>query len=139
MNRVAATTAEASARMKRIRSSGTEPELAVRRALRQLGVRYRACPRPLPGTPDLANQTQGWAIFVHGCFWHGHRGCRLFTTPKTNTAFWEAKVEANRERDGRKSAALRRMGMQVITVWQCETRHPERLERRLSRLLKGTR
>lgn len=128
-------TPETTARMKSIRQAHTTPELAVRRVLRELGISYRTCVRSIPGTPDIANCTRGWAIFVHGCFWHGHRGCRLFTVPKTNTSFWTEKVRANRARDRRKVRQLQALGFRVVTVWQCETRNVERLRRRLSSAL----
>jgi DNA (cytosine-5)-methyltransferase 1 len=121
--------------MKSVRRSDTAPELAVRRVLGEMGVSYRTCARDLPGTPDVVNRRAGWALFVHGCFWHGHAGCDLFTVPKTNRRFWLEKVAANRKRDGRKARALRGLGFKVITVWQCETRHPEQLARRLRRVL----
>lgn len=85
------------------------------------GVRYRLNNSKLPGSPDLSNMTQGWAIFVHGCFWHGHRNCRRATVPKSNHAFWIAKIAANRARDSRKCRELRQMGLGVLTVWECKT------------------
>jgi DNA (cytosine-5)-methyltransferase 1 len=121
--------------MKRVRTSDTAPELAVRAILTSMGVSYRTCVRDLPGSPDVANRKAGWALFVHGCFWHGHAGCGLFTVPKTNKRFWSEKVAANRKRDARKARALRALGFRVITVWQCETREPEHLARRLRRVL----
>ena len=122
--------------MKRIRQAHTAPELAVREILRGLGVSYRTCVPGVPGTPDIMNRRAKWAIFVHGCYWHGHTGCKLFTVPKTNTQFWKEKICANQTRDRRKVRALRALGFKVITVWQCETRKPLRLARRLARLLK---
>jgi len=83
----------------------------------------------------MANRAQGWAVFVHGCFWHGHPSCRLATSPKTNRAFWTEKIAANRKRDARKVAALRAAGLRVLTVWQCETRDEGRLCARLRRTL----
>jgi DNA mismatch endonuclease (patch repair protein) len=124
-----------STRMKKIRQRGTEPELRVRRLLTRAGVRYRICPRDLPGRPDLANKRGRWAIFVHGCFWHAHPKCRLATIPKTNHAFWITKLAANRVRDRRKVQALREMGYNVITVWQCEIDDP-RLSQSLLRCLR---
>lgn len=121
--------------MRRVRTSDTAPELAVRRILTRMRVSYRTCARNLPGSPDIVNRKAGWAIFVHGCYWHGHVGCRLFTVPKTNQAFWSEKVTANRKRDARKARALRALGFKVITVWQCETRAPDQLGRRLRRVL----
>src|SRR4051794_676044 len=75
-------------RMRRVRRSGTEPELKVRRVLTRLGMRYRLSNRDLLGSPDVANRSRGWAVFVHGCFWHGHPGCRRASVPKTNCTFW---------------------------------------------------
>lgn len=121
--------------MKRIRQAHTAPELVVRLVLKELGVSFRACVRSLPGSPDIVNRKAGWAIFVHGCYWHGHSGCRLYTVPKSNTQFWKDKIAANRKRDARKSRALRKLGLRVITVWQCETSDVPRLRRRLERLV----
>src|SRR5689334_3643426 len=121
--------------MRRVKQADTAPELAVRRVLKGMGVSYRTCVRSLPGSPDVVNRRSRWAIFVHGCFWHGHSGCGLFTVPKSNRRFWVDKVAANRKRDARKNRALRALGFRVVTVWQCETRDPERLARRLRRVL----
>lgn len=115
------TDAATSRRMAGIRQKGTTPELAVRRALTRLGLRYRITNRDLPGSPDLANRSRRWAIFVHGCFWHRHRDCRRTSTPTRNREFWEAKFTANIERDRRAVDALRRAGYHVATVWECET------------------
>jgi len=126
--------AATTARMKAVRQEGTEPELRVRRLLSHAGLRYRICPADLPGRPDLANKGQRWVLFVHGCFWHAHPNCRLATVPKTNRAFWVAKLTANRARDASKAQALRKLGYNVVTVWQCELddpRLPLSLPRRL--------
>ena len=109
-----------SARLGRIRPADTKPELAVRRILTELGHRYRVRNRDLPGSPDIANRSRKWAVFVHGCFWHRHAGCGRATTPKRNAEFWIEKFETNRRRDRRVRAALRRMGFVVVTVWECE-------------------
>jgi DNA mismatch endonuclease (patch repair protein) len=114
------TDAATSARMGRVRQSGTAPELLVRRALAALGMRYTTRNRDLPGSPDLANRARRWAVFVHGCYWHRHAGCRMATTPKTNTAFWLAKFARNVERDRAMRAALRRLGYRVLTIWECQ-------------------
>lgn len=106
--------------MKAIRRHGTRPELLVRRFLSSHGIRYRCNGRGLPGSPDLVNRTKGWAVFVHGCFWHGHQGCPRATTPKRNRAFWIAKIQANKRRDAKKEAALRRAGLSVRIVWECD-------------------
>lgn len=129
--RVKSSSLQASARMKRVRQRDTGPEMIVRRLLRQIGVGYRVCRQNLPGRPDISNATQGWCIFVHGCFWHGHRDCALATTPRANRAWWHKKIADNRARDRRKEAALEEHGFRVETIWQCETRDLGRLERQL--------
>jgi DNA mismatch endonuclease, patch repair protein len=121
--------------MGRVRQKGTSPELRVQGILREMGIRFRTNVRTLPGRPDIANRTKRFAIFVHGCFWHRHRGCGRTTTPKTNAVFWLTKFAANIERDKAKSRELRRSGFKVVTVWECETRHPDRLRRKLERVL----
>ncbi len=130
-----APTADVSARMKRVRQRDTKPEQEVRRILWRLGLRFRTCVRTLSGSPDIANMTQKWAVFVHGCFWHGHRGCRLATVPKTNRQWWLEKLATNRARDARKRSRLRADGYNVVTVWQCELSKPEKLERKLAKEL----
>lgn len=122
-------------RMRRVRRSNTLPEQAVRRIIRSLGASYRICPPNLPGRPDIANCCHQWAVFVHGCFWHGHEGCRLATKPKRNAAFWAAKIAANKRRDAGKTRALRSLGFQVLVVWQCELAKHRLLEQRLKRFL----
>jgi DNA mismatch endonuclease (patch repair protein) len=114
------TTALASERMSLIRHRNTAPEMRVRRAIAAMGVRYRTGNRDLPGSPDLANRSRTWAIFVHGCFWHHHAGCGRASIPKSNRDFWEAKFAANRTRDTRARHALETMGFRVVTLWECE-------------------
>jgi DNA mismatch endonuclease (patch repair protein) len=121
-------------RMARVRQRDTAPELAVRQALTAAGIRYRICLPSLPGRPDIANLSRGWALFVHGCFWHGHAGCTLARLPRTNNAFWTAKIEANRLRDRRKEMALTALGLRVYTVWQCQLDDETTLSRLVSRL-----
>lgn len=133
--------AKRSEMMRAVRQRGTEPEMAVRAILRELGVRYRLNHPGLPGRPDFANRTRSWAIFVHGCFWHGHRNCRRTKgggtgrVPATNTNWWHGKIEANRARDARKARALRESGLTVLTVWECELRDPAKVRRKLTRFL----
>jgi len=105
-----------------IRQKGTKPELAVRSALRELGYRYRLNVTKLAGSPDIVVSGTRTAIFVHGCFWHRHPGCRLASTPKSNVAFWEEKFVRNVERDKKVLDDLRFAGWKVITIWECETR-----------------
>ncbi len=107
--------------MGRVRQKDTGPEQAVASALRSLGAGYRKNVRSLPGSPDFANKSRKWAVFVHGCFWHRHTGCRRATTPKANRDFWLDKFATNRTRDARAICALRRMGFRVAVVWECET------------------
>src|SRR5688572_15632999 len=95
-----------SARMGLVRQKGTRPELLVRRALSALGHRFRLANRDLPGSPDIANRSRRWAVFVHGCFWHRH-GCKASTTPARNREFWEAKFARNVARDQRRAGELR--------------------------------
>src|ERR1700674_5066845 len=109
-----------SALMARVRQRGTAAELVVASALRSLGASYRLNVRTLPGSPDFANRTRRWAVFVHGCFWHRHAGCVRATVPKTNKKFWQTKFAANRVRDRRAIRMLRRSGYRVIVVWECE-------------------
>ena len=125
------TDSETSARMGRVRQRDTEPELLVRRTCRSLGLHYRTRNRDLPGSPDLANRTRRWALFVHGCYWHRHDGCPKATTPRRNTEFWIAKFAANVDRDRKALLELRKRGYHVLTIWECETAHPTDLRRRL--------
>lgn len=126
-----ASDAETFRRLSRQRQKHTAPEVAVRRALFRLGHRFRIENRDLPGSPDAANRSRRWAVFVHGCFWHAHRGCSRATMPKRNRAWWEDKFHDNRARDRRVAAALRRDGYRVVIVWECETRDERTLEKRL--------
>ena len=126
-----------SARLGRIRQQDTAPELTVRSIVRELGLRYRIRNRDLPGSPDLANRTRRWAVFVHGCYWHSHEGCYRATVPKRNREFWEAKFIANEKRDRQSAANLKRRGFAVVTVWECELARPWVVRRRLARLVSG--
>jgi len=106
--------------MKRVRRQGTDLEIAVRRYLWREGVRFTAHNRDLPGSPDIANRSRRWAVFVHGCFWHGHQHCDLAQLPKSNRAFWSKKIRQNRRRDIAKAAELESLGFEVVTLWGCE-------------------
>jgi DNA mismatch endonuclease (patch repair protein) len=119
--------------MKRQRQANTTPEILTRQIVHRLGHRFRLRNTDLPGTPDLANRTRRWAIFVHGCYWHAHRGCHRATVPKRNRQFWLEKFEDNRRRDRRKQRQLRELGYTVLTVWECETKEPTFLVRKLRR------
>jgi DNA mismatch endonuclease, patch repair protein len=121
--------------MARIRGKDTAPERAVRSLVHGLGYRFRLHGRDLPGRPDLVLPRLATVIFVHGCFWHRHQGCRFTTTPSTRARFWQDKFSRNVARDRRTAAALRRLGWSVITVWECQLRRPDRLRARLQRFL----
>jgi len=125
--------------MRAVRRTGTPAEIQVGLILKAGGVRYRRNNRSLPGSPDLSNRARGWAIFVHGCFWHGHADCSKTKggphgrIPLSNAGFWAPKIATNRDRDRRKAAELRAMDLRVLTVWECELKNPARLARRLRR------
>jgi len=101
------------------RSTGTKPEVRLRHALWQRGLRYRINVKGLPGSPDIVLRKYHTAIFVHGCFWHGHEGCPKYTVPETNRDFWVAKVARNRERDQEVWRRLEAKGWAVLVVWEC--------------------
>ncbi|MFN4089252.1 MAG: very short patch repair endonuclease [Alphaproteobacteria bacterium] len=125
--------------MSRVRQRGTAAERRVATALRAAGHAYRLNVRSLPGSPDFANRKRRWVVFVNGCFWHRHTGCRRGTVPKANAAFWHEKFEANRKRDARAIRALRRAGYRVIVVWECEAADGDTLRSRLSKVLEARR
>lgn len=106
--------------MQRTRQAGTRAELNVGVILRRLGMHYRKNVRALPGSPDFANARGKWAIFVNGCYWHHHRGCKRATIPKANRQFWLDKFHANRTRDARAIRLLRSIGFKVVILWECE-------------------
>lgn len=117
--------------MSKVRSKDTTPELLVRRLLTRLGYRYRLHRKDLPGNPDIAFVGRRKAIFVHGCFWHGHDCKRGARVPKTNTAYWTAKIARNRVRDAAAIDALGANGWEVLTLFECEMRDAEPLQHRL--------
>lgn len=108
--------------MSGIRGKNTKPELLLRRGLHALGFRFRLHDKKLPGSPDLVFPKYHAVLFVNGCFWHGHQGCRYFKVPSTRQEFWLAKIEANQARDERVHADLIESGWRVGTVWECATR-----------------
>ena len=127
--------------MSRIRSKNTQPEMILRRGLHALGFRYRLHDRKLPGTPDLTFPRRRVALFVHGCFWHGH-DCPLFRWPKTREEFWRAKIARNIENDRKHRAALLADGLRVGVVWECAIKRRDRSEvdaviRRVARWIEG--
>jgi len=126
---------ERSERMRRIRSKDSKAELTVRRLVHSMGYRYRLHRRDLPGTPDMVFPSRRKAIFVHGCFWHGHENCGRM--PKSRRDFWDAKIRANKERDQRKERELEEMGWSFLVVWECQVRDKTRLETEIRELLDG--
>jgi DNA mismatch endonuclease, patch repair protein len=120
--------------MASVKTANTGPEWTVRRLLHGSGYRYRLHVKTLPGKPDITFPGRRKAIFVHGCFWHAH-GCAKGRAPKSRLDYWEPKLEANRARDGRNVAELRSLGWETLTVWQCETKEPDTLLRRLKDFL----
>lgn len=109
--------------MSRVGNKNTKPELLVRRILHRAGYRFRLHRSDLPGSPDVVLPRWRTAVFVHGCFWHGHEGCRRSKLPSTRTDFWQTKVERNQERDGIAKKALERLGYKVVTLWECELKN----------------
>jgi DNA mismatch endonuclease (patch repair protein) len=120
-----------------IRGKNTKIEVNVRRIVHALGYRFRLHRRDLPGTPDIAFPSRRKVIFVHGCFWHQHLGCRKANLPKTRANFWRTKLAENKARDKRSVAALRREGWGVLVVWECEITDTEHLRQTLRRFLDG--
>jgi len=125
-----------SAVMRRVKGRDTTPEMAVRKALTGLGVRYRLHRADLPGKPDIVMPGRRLAIFVHGCFWHGHDCARGARVPKQNRDYWVGKVDRNRARDERSRDALAARGWRVETLWECDLKDSEALRARLRKLLK---
>jgi DNA mismatch endonuclease (patch repair protein) len=129
--------------MRAVGQEDTNAELRVRGLLHALGIHYRVRNRDLPGSPDVANRSSNWAIFVNGCFWHGHKNCkktkstRSSRVPKTRADFWSHKLGANRSRDAKKCRELRHMGYRVLILWECDLSDPERVSDRLCRFCTG--
>lgn len=123
--------------MSRIRKANTKPEMIVRRAAHGLGYRFRLHKRNLPGTPDLVFARRRKVIFVHGCFWHQHGGCRHAMMPRTRTKYWVPKLARNVERDAETLCRLSDQGWRALVLWECEVKDPERLNRLLRKFLDG--
>ena len=122
--------------MSRIKGKDTKPEMLVRKFLFSNGLRYRLHDKKLPGKPDLVLTKYRIVIFVHGCFWHGHNGCKYYVIPKTRTKWWKEKIDGNIERDITAGKQLKSDGWKVIVVWECELK-PEKREKRLTTLLES--
>ena len=125
--------------MSRIRGKNTKPEILVRKGLHTRGFRFRLHNKKLYGSPDIVLPKYGVAIMVNGCFWHGHKGCRYATKPKSNIEFWETKIARNLHRDEVTTAHLEALGWTVITVWECELRNSSQLDERLNALTEDIR
>lgn len=108
--------------MSRVRSKDTGPEMLVRHHLHALGFRYSLHSQKLPGHPDIVLRKWHTVIFVNGCFWHRHEGCRLARMPKSNVEFWQTKFERNVKRDRKEHAELEKAGWRVIVIWECEVK-----------------
>jgi len=124
-----------SRRMATVKSRNTGPERTVRSMVHALGIRFRLANRELPGSPDLANRSKGWAIFVHGCFWHSHQGCSRATQPKSNQRYWRKKFGTNRARDLASTKRLRQCGFRVLVLWECQLHASDRLKKKLRAFL----
>lgn len=114
--------------MSRIKGKNTKPEIAIRKWLWSRGYRYRLHVKGLPGKPDIVLTRLKTIVFVHGCYWHRHPGCKYAYEPKSRVEFWTAKFVDNVDRDKRNQNALMEMGWRVVVIWECETRDPNRLE-----------
>lgn len=121
--------------MQQIRSTNTKPEMLVRRWLHAHGYRYRLHDKKLPGKPDIVLPRYRTLILVHGCFWHGHTGCKYYVVPKTKTDWWLNKINTNKANDTKAVKALKKDGWKIITVWECDLK-PAKLQNTLNSLLK---
>lgn len=119
--------------MSRVRGRDTKPEMRVRRLLHRAGYRFRLHRGDLPGSPDLFLPRYRLAVFVHGCFWHGHEDCKRSKLPKTRIAFWETKISANRTRDARVLKELAGLGIQSVTLWECQLKDDNVILEKISR------
>lgn len=120
--------------MSRIRSKNTKPEVLLRKFLFANGFRFRLHDKSLPGKPDIVLKKYRTAIFVHGCFWHGHKNCRYYVIPKTRTEWWTNKIEGNQKNDTKKKADLKTSGWQVIEVFECEVKK-DKLKKTIEKLI----
>jgi DNA mismatch endonuclease (patch repair protein) len=117
--------------MSRIRAKDTKPELLVRSLLHRMGYRFRLNNTVLPGRPDIVLPRYRVAVFVHGCFWHRHEGCRYAYTPKSRIEFWHSKFDSNIRRDQQVSEQIKELNWGQLILWECEIKNPETLKRRI--------
>lgn len=125
------TVSERSVNMAKVRGANTKPEIALRQIAHRIGLRFRLHRKDLPGKPDMTLPKHRLAIFVHGCFWHRHQGCKRASTPSSRTDFWQAKFQATVERDTLQLQQLSLLGWRTMVVWECELRHEAHVENRL--------
>ncbi|MGH7013987.1 MAG: very short patch repair endonuclease [Stellaceae bacterium] len=123
--------------MRAIRSAHTRPELAVRSLAHRLGFRFRLHRAGLPGKPDLVFPGRRRIVFVHGCFWHQHKGCKNASVPRTRADYWKQKLQANKARDVHNESLLREAGWQTLVLWECELKHEPNVARKLIRFLRA--
>lgn len=131
------TRAARSENMRRIRSRNTNPELLVRSLVHHLGFRFRLHRSDLPSKPDLVFPSVRKVIFVHGCFWHVHKGCIDGRIPKSRVEYWKAKLERNVQRDRMSRKALRKLGWKSLVIWECETPYTDRIADKIRRFLRA--
>jgi DNA mismatch endonuclease (patch repair protein) len=129
---------ERSIMMSKIRSNNTKPEILLRKALFAKGLRYRINDKKLRGKPDIVLSKYKTIIFVHGCFWHNHKGCKRAHLPKSNVEYWKNKIKTNEERDLKNKEALEKLGWNIIVVWECELKTKEKVEQTVENLIKIT-
>ncbi len=119
--------------MSMIKGKNTKPEIMVRKFLHSKGFRFRLHKKDLPGKPDIVLPKYRTVIFIHGCFWHGHKNCKYFVVPKTRTKWWLNKIERNRLNDNRNDTKLRKAGWKIITLWECQLK-PKKVLKTLLKL-----
>ena len=129
------TVAERSRLMAKIKGKNTRPEIAVRSLLHRVGYRFRIHVSSLPGRPDIVLPKYRTVVFVHGCFWHRHKGCKASTNPKSHKRFWSDKFARNIANDKKHRRQLRHMGWKVVTVWQCQLKRPDLVLRRINGII----
>jgi len=127
-----------SERMSRVRSTGSKAEMVVRRVIHSMGYRYRLHAKDLPGHPDLVFKSRRKVIFVHGCFWHRHPGCKNTRMPKSKLDFWKPKLEGNRKHDLKVQRQLRKSGWSLLVIWECQTKNEQRLRKRIEGFMEST-
>ncbi len=122
--------------MSQIKGKNTKPEMLVRRFLHAKGFRYRLHVKNMPGKPDIVLPKYKTVLFIHGCFWHGHEGCKYYVVPKTRTEWWLNKINGNIENDAKATQALIKDGWKIITLWECELK-PKTIDQTLTTLVKS--